>query len=304
MPLAALFSVPLGFRVSKRRISTLENLSKSYTPPFSCEISAGMAAAEEDESTSRRYKKRKLNELTTSTGSNSRQGDQDANGVQINAIADLLHLGEEIQRKRRRDIQRRYRTKQAELTTKLVNDVHQLHKDIKKLQQQRDSVGTTTEAERDVWNVALEYYVRFRHRNTQGVRSQLDFLRVTMAPDVASNGGFGPVELAKSWNVLRWFDDVKVDLQSLVKQGEDSIDHENERDDHWTGTAKPVSAPVRALVAKLLEQRIVIGNVPRTAKADSDLLTPMLRLLGRLEDVALAFDQAPLSPEFQWSLTS
>ncbi|KAG6945532.1 hypothetical protein JG687_00017242, partial [Phytophthora cactorum] len=107
------------------------------------------------------------------------------------------HLGEEIQRNRRRHIQRRYRTKQADLTTKLVNDVHQLHKDIKKLQQQRDSVGTTTEVERDVWNVALEYYVRLRHLNTQDVHSQLDFLRVTMAPDVASNDGFGPGQLAK-----------------------------------------------------------------------------------------------------------
>ncbi|KAG2878248.1 hypothetical protein PC114_g23218 [Phytophthora cactorum] len=100
--------------------------------------------------------------------------------------------------------------------------------------------------------------------------------------------------IGESWNVLRWFDDVKVDLQSLVKQGEDSVDHENERDDHWTGTAKPVSASVRAWECRILELREVHGNVPRTAKADSDLLTPMLRLLGRLEDVALAFDQAPV----------
>ncbi|KAG2777554.1 hypothetical protein PC129_g21145 [Phytophthora cactorum] len=141
-----------------------------------------------------------------------RKHDQDE-GINTNAVPTIKSTEfddslEEWQRlsmqrrlKNRRENQRRYRKKQDEITTNLERHIQQLRDEIKKLQQHVRRFSTVN---RDVWNVALEYYVRFRRLNTQDACSQLEFLRATMASDVVLSGGFGPYELVKSWSVLRW----------------------------------------------------------------------------------------------------
>ncbi|KAG3047813.1 hypothetical protein PI125_g26802 [Phytophthora idaei] len=150
-----------------------------------------------------------------------------------------------------------------------------------------------------------------------------------MAPDVVLSDGFGPYELAKSWSVLRWFDDVVMDLQSLSKQGEDSVvmttrtsttitertlqslfPHLYERESNDGRSA------VKAMIVdKLLDHQVDVysrtlfqwnrfENSMASVNTDSDLLTPILRLLGRFEDVSLVFEQALVSPVFQWRPTS
>lgn len=69
------------------------------------------------------------------------------------------------------------------------------------------------------------------------------------------------------------------------------------------------------LAAKLLGQRIVVrgsthfdwddtyGHVT-SVWTQSDLLTPMLRLLGNLVDVSRVFEEALIAPDFHWRSTS
>ncbi|ETO75094.1 hypothetical protein F444_09270 [Phytophthora nicotianae P1976] len=264
---------------------------------------------------------------------------EDDVGIQTHAVStiDSALLAEleswqrksiQLRRKSRRETQRRYRKKQADYTTKLADDVKQLQGGIKKLQQQRASVGSVDTAKRNVWNVALAYSSSFRRVNTQGIRSQLEFLRAAMAPDVAFNGGFGPVELAESWCVLRWFDNVDVDIQSLVKSGEDSVVQTTKTSvtitertlqnlfphvcGHGSGDGR--SAEMARLMARLVDQRIIMdgrtvfqwdsaSNSMASVTTKCDLLSPILMLLGSLEDVSLLFDRALVSPDFQWRPT-
>ncbi|KAG2777835.1 hypothetical protein Pcac1_g11777 [Phytophthora cactorum] len=149
-------------------------------------------------------KKRKQSEQTFTSYWQREDGQDD--GINTNAVSTIKSTEfddslEEWQRlsmqrrlKNRRENQRRYRKKQDEFTTNLERHIQQLRDEIKKLQQHVRRCSTVNIG---VWNVALEYYVRFRGLNTQDACSQLEFLRATMAPDVVLSGGFGPYELAK-----------------------------------------------------------------------------------------------------------
>ncbi|ETI46421.1 hypothetical protein F442_14980 [Phytophthora nicotianae P10297] len=299
------------------------------TPPSGWAIPARISPAEDEDSISPRDKKRKRNGATADSDSTThRQEDQDEEvkinsismkkSVDLTKVAQLLDLGEELQRKRRRETQKRYRMRQIQLTTNLENDVHQLRQDIEKLLQQRDS---GTEATRDAWNVALEFYARSRRLKTQNLYNLFEFLRATTAPDVAFSGGIGRERFANSWSILRWFDQVDVDLHSLKKYGDDCVVMTTRTRMTMTGrtlqnlfprlyNCAESSVKVR-LVTKLVDQQIVMDSrtlfqwdsatkLVTGVRTDSDLLTPLLGLLGRLEDVSIAFDQALISPDFQW----
>ncbi|KAF4029437.1 hypothetical protein GN244_ATG18830 [Phytophthora infestans] len=240
-------------------------------------------------------------------------------GALFAELANWQHLSMQLRRKSRRETQRRYRKKQADHMVSLEKDVQQLQDEITKLQQRRVSTETASKVRRDIWNVALEYYATFRRVSTQDVGSHLKFLRETMAPDVASIDGFGPVNLAKSWSVWRWFDDVDVDLQALEKHGENAVVLTTRTSLKITERTLKNLVPhlygdgeknwVKAsVVAKLVDQRIVVdgltifqwdctANVMASVKARNDLVTPVFRLLGSLKEVSLVFDQALVSPD-------
>ncbi|KAL3657765.1 hypothetical protein V7S43_017337 [Phytophthora oleae] len=153
---------------------------------------------------------------------------------------------------------------------------------------------------------------------------QLDFFKSTMAQDVTDGDVCGAQALLESWRLLSlYFDDIHVQLKRLEQVSTDSLlastvtsvsITENTLQSAFPhllvsrgleGEATSVWSP---LAAKLLNQRLVLhgsvrfdwdaalGRVDRV-EFKTDLLTPLLKLLGSLEDVATVFEKALVTPE-------
>ncbi|ETI41702.1 hypothetical protein F443_13084 [Phytophthora nicotianae P1569] len=297
------------------------------------EINASVATIEDERAPTEKKRKRDKSPRNDWR----RQINQDQYVAKINSISirknadlpslvDLLCISEAMQRKKHRENQRKYRQRQAAFMVVLVDDVHQLHKEIKELNHRRYSIKGTLGMNRDVWSIAVAYYACFSfglQLSTQDVSKQLEFVRCAMSPDVAFNGGFGPDELLKSWSVFQWFSDVEVNLMRLVKQSEHCVVMITRADGTitertlcnlfphlWEGERKYYSVRTN-LATKLLDQRIVmdgrtvfrwdsVTNSMASVNSDNDMLTPIFHLLGNLKDVSLVFDQGLVSPDFQW----
>lgn len=127
--------------------------------------------------------------------------------------------------------------------------------------------------------------------------------------------------LLQSWSCLTlWFQDVEVDLEDMNKGAAGSLNAKmktsltiTERTfcnvfPHLCGSG--TNAKMSPLAQKLLNQRITTsgstcfewdtayGRVT-SLTAHSDMLTPMMALLGGLEDVSRVFEKALISPAFQ-----
>ena len=146
---------------------------------------------------------------------------------------------------------------------------------------------------------------------------QLDFLRSTMAPDVLYNDGSGVEAIMSSWRHFSLcFRDAEVDLTGLEKSGFDTLIASTTTAfciDLQTMTrvfahlcGEDAGRVELQLADKLLGRRVVMhgltrfewdvgyGRVTRIT-SESDLLTPMLELLGTLEDVVLVCGKALVS---------
>ncbi|GMF39327.1 unnamed protein product [Phytophthora lilii] len=152
--------------------------------------------------------------------------------------------------------------------------------------------------------------------------SQLEFIRTTMAPDVVFNSDYGLQAIVTSWYCLHWFDNVQVELQQSQRTKETSIIVKTKTSltiskrtltnifPHLCSNSnKNGGEDYNNLVGKLLSQRIVLygstqfewGSASSRVKSvlfQSDMLTPMLKLLGSLETVADAFEGALISLVF------
>ncbi|KAI9990314.1 hypothetical protein PInf_021124 [Phytophthora infestans] len=170
--------------------------------------------------------------------------------------------------------------KQRQLLTSLEDDVCRLQEEVKDLELQFHSVAMGIPTEQTVWSVAAEYFRLFRY----GFRSPPDvlnafalkFLRLSMAPDVTDgfealgdrSDGRGGAS-GGEWHPLA----AKLLNNRLVVQGSVSLD--------WDDTTNRIVRVVTQL----------------------DMVTPMLRLLGNLEDVSRVFDKALISLEGRLSVT-
>ncbi|KAF4041737.1 hypothetical protein GN244_ATG06056 [Phytophthora infestans] len=174
-------------------------------------------------------------------------------------------------------------------------------------------------AKEDVWSVTTEYFRLFRYglKTTGATESsaQQDLLRNAMAPDVAYNAGRGPEAMLRSWKCSSmWFQDVELEPERLVKTRHSIVAETTTRVErtlrnvfpHLSGSKKG-----RALGDKLLNQRLVMRGSVRfewdpvycrmaSVMSQSDVLGPVLRLLGDLEDTSYVFEKALISPDFQW----
>ncbi|KAG6614079.1 bZIP transcription factor 1 [Phytophthora cinnamomi] len=236
------------------------------------------------------------------------------------------------QREIRRLRQIRYRKKKDDYANSLEEETRVLEQQIEKLEQRRRSVAEAVPTEKTLWNVAVEYFRLFRYglrepmlarQTAQDIQpcAQLDFLRSTMAPDVLFNAGRGVEAIMRNWKYFTlWFLDVEVELDGLKKGGADSliasITTSFTITERSLMTVFPHLCTVearrcrgsdgRSLADKLLGRRITMRGLTRfdwdagygrvtSVISESDMLSPMLRILGSLEDVSRVFEKSLIS---------
>ncbi|KAI9982148.1 hypothetical protein PInf_008039 [Phytophthora infestans] len=227
----------------------------------------------------------------------------------------------------RRVRQIRYRKKQQDYMETMEENNRHLQQEIDKLEERRKAVAAAVPSDKTLWNVAVEYFRLFRYglrasdlsdRSRESTASaQLDFLRSTMAPDVMYNAGRGVEAIMRNWTCFSlWFQDVEVELDSLQKSGTESLIARTTTTftitqhtlvkvfPHLCG--KDADATGRLLASKLLGQSIAIQGSTRfdwdsgygpvaSVISESDMLTPMLQVLGRLEFVSRVFEKSLIS---------
>ncbi|GMF42328.1 unnamed protein product [Phytophthora fragariaefolia] len=250
------------------------------------------------------------------------------------AMIEWANSQRDHQREIRRLRQIRYRKKKDDYANNLEEETRQLQQQIEKLEQRRRSDAEAVLSEKTLWNVAVEYFRLFRYGlrdpilvNKAGKGqemqpcAQLDFLRATMAPDVLFNAGRGVESIMRNWKYFSlWFHDVEIELDGLKKGGEDSLVANITTSFTITQRSLTTVFPHLcteearncrgrdglSLADKLLRKRITMRGLTRfdwdtgygrvtSVISESDMLTPMLRILGSLEDVSRVFEKSLIS---------
>ncbi|POM60183.1 hypothetical protein PHPALM_30994 [Phytophthora palmivora] len=253
--------------------------------------------------------------------------DQDKYGELIKELV----AKRDIRRERCRTNQARYRKKQQKYLTNLEVEIEQLQEEIQKLEKNRQVLSFGIPTKETVWKIAAEYFRLFRHGyiapttyaeyQTNGIprrsNAQYEFLQATMSIDVTNDTVRGVDALLENWRLFSLHHtDVQLQLDRLETGPEGSLvatvkygititentlqnlyPHLQVGDGKWCPLAK-----------RLLHQRIkIIGSIcfgwdnssgrVVSLNTKADLLTPMLRLLGSLENVAHVFSGARISLE-------
>ncbi|KAE8986611.1 hypothetical protein PR001_g20844 [Phytophthora rubi] len=249
---------------------------------------------------------------------------------QDDMIKEILTKQEHL-RELRRQRQIRYRKKKENYANTLEVENKQLRQEVKELERSRRSFSSAIPADENVWRVATEYSRLFRFgfqstapsstsATTLQPQTQQDFLRNTMTSDVVFNAGRGPEAMEKSWKRLSlWFLNVEFVLEGLQKGTEGSLEATTTTSvtitDRTLRNVFPHLSSDGSLRAKILDQRIEMRGSMRfewdptqcrvcCVMAQSNMLTPMLRLIGSLDGVSKVFEKALISPDFQWKLNA
>uniref|UniRef100_H3GNP8 BZIP domain-containing protein n=1 Tax=Phytophthora ramorum TaxID=164328 RepID=H3GNP8_PHYRM len=225
------------------------------------------------------------------------------------------------QRERRRVNQARYRKKQRMLTLALESANSKLRQEVEELKLKRCNTHIGIPTTQTVWTVAMHYFRIFRF----GLRSPppllrdfvLSFLQNAMAPDVTDGSICGVDALLENWSLFSvYFDNINIQLERLEIGGSVNLVMAT------TTTTVTISADTlrrvfphlvaneegNSLATKLQGRCISMrGSVLFTwddkndcvasMQSRSDMLTPLLQLLGNLEDVSRVFDSALVTPE-------
>ncbi|RLN91876.1 hypothetical protein BBJ28_00024734, partial [Nothophytophthora sp. Chile5] len=222
--------------------------------------------------------------------------------------------------------QARYRQRKRSGLQTLEQNIQQLHQEIEILELRRRSPNF----EFDVWTVVIEYFRRFRYGLTlpscasgpgigRSARTeQLVFLRSAMTDDVAVGELRGIDALFEQWRrYSAYYKDLHLELERLEKAPDGAIIASAELSVTVTdGTLQhvfphlldPARGDCLLLGARLLGQRLRCrcsmrfewDNVSmRVAQLEvmMDLVTPLLRILGTLENVANVLGHARITPE-------
>ncbi|KAL3657766.1 hypothetical protein V7S43_017338 [Phytophthora oleae] len=225
-------------------------------------------------------------------------------------------------RERCRINQARYRKRQREHADGLNSSLEQLQQEIEELEATRQNILLSSPTDQSVWVVVTEYFRHFRHGYVPALYEpdsptkprqhvQLDFLKANLAADVTNGVLCGAEAILKQWKLFTsHHGDVKVQLKRLDQVTSDSLlaativsftvtdDTLQQLYPHLNEDASD----------KLLNQRITAAGSVRfdwdeetgcvvRQESKIDLLTPMLELLGTLENVATLFNHARISPD-------
>ncbi|ETP14433.1 hypothetical protein F441_10627 [Phytophthora nicotianae CJ01A1] len=117
-----------------------------------------------------------------------------------------------------------------------------------------------------------------------------------MAPDVVYNCEYGFEAIVQSWCFMQWFGNVEVELENLkMCAGNEMI--------ATTRTKVTITERTLANASDCFrwdgKKNLVVSLITQ-----SDMLRPLVELLESLDDVSRVFEQAAISPSFQWRLTS
>ncbi|KAF1787580.1 hypothetical protein JG687_00013634 [Phytophthora cactorum] len=220
----------------------------------------------------------------------------------------------------RRDIQRRYRAKVHARSVAFENSVERLKDEVRRLVQQCRHLSTDPLSTTTPWNIVAEYFALFRHGfnsfSTASVVSepspsskQLMFLLGTMASSVMVKSGSGIPAMLGIWrSISRRYDGLDVRLVRLENDPEGSFIATTKC--YFTITQSMLlqefphlvteEGKLPPLAEKLLGQQIVLPSGARFDWDEStgrmaavtgrnfkaEMLTPLLKILGNLEDVA------------------
>ncbi|KAG3110193.1 hypothetical protein PI124_g14816 [Phytophthora idaei] len=232
----------------------------------------------------------------------------------------------------RRERQIRYRKKKHDYMLSLEAETKILRQQIKNLKQRRSSLSAVNSTEQNVWNVAVEYFKLFRYglrverevsaNTTINSSIQLSFLRTSMSPDVVFNTQQGINAMISSWRYITYaFQALEMELESLVRSVDGSLVATTRTSvsisEHTLRNVFPHlcgdgDADLNRLAGKLVGHRFHMCGVTRfewnaasrrisTVIAQADMLAPMLRLLGSLEDVSRVYQKSRIWLDFQWS---
>ncbi|OWZ14549.1 Necrosis inducing protein NPP1 [Phytophthora megakarya] len=223
---------------------------------------------------------------------------------------------------------RKYRKQERDYVHKLECGVRKIHEEIKLLEQQLEYASIGISRSQTLWGAATDYFRLFRH----GIRSPsdtsyscaLNVLDSSMAPNVRDGLMCGPKAILTRWMLFSLcFDDILVDLQCLKKGPikNSVVATVITNITISTGSLRLVfphlikegerDGDVTSLADKLLGQHLVVrgsvvfewdSSIGRVTKMQSqaDMLTPMLRVLGTLEDVNRVFERSSVTPECCW----
>ncbi|OWZ06421.1 hypothetical protein PHMEG_00021327 [Phytophthora megakarya] len=233
----------------------------------------------------------------------------------------------ELRRERNRLHQARHKKKQQQLVIDLENSIYQLKEDIQELKLQRQLIYVGVPTSTNIWGVAAEFFRLFRKSvepptiattvASSDYMRQQSFLRATMTDNVTDGRVCGVDALLETWAIQSACYQ-EIDMQPLRM--------ENGPGDSMVATTKGIltitentlrfafphlvaGGKTRSdLATKMLGQQLQLhGSVklewdPTRGRVASivcnvDILTPLLRLLGSLDDVSYVFDEARLNPE-------
>ncbi|KAG3024216.1 hypothetical protein PC128_g7025 [Phytophthora cactorum] len=229
-------------------------------------------------------------------------------------------------RERCRQNQASYRRRQKNMETNLESDIRRLRIEIGILELGRHSSIFGAPMPPTVWSVAAEYFRLFRHGSPPQAHYSYAtrFFEKSMASNVTDGLLVGPDALLANWRIFSlYFDDVDFKLERVEERAAESVListtatsititsdtlravflHLNS--DAQGGTA---GGEWSALATKLVDQRLVLygsvkfywddsSNCVLRMETQSDLLTPMLRILGSLKDVSQVFSGAFVKPD-------
>lgn len=223
-------------------------------------------------------------------------------------------------RERRRKNQERYRAKQRKSMAALETRNQKMEEEIRQLQRTRDILKAKRPATTStVWSVAVEYFQVFRHGlpSTGETRTiGLDFLEATMAPELDAGTVQGLDAFTQNWTVFtQLFADVQLQLSRLDQVADNSLVATATTSFTITESSLRSIFPRLSeenewsdIAAKLLNQRLVMrGSVHFSWDSDnnrvmrlisqSDMVSPLLQVLGTVQDVAAVLNCVRTNPD-------
>ncbi|OWZ19832.1 hypothetical protein PHMEG_0005860 [Phytophthora megakarya] len=243
----------------------------------------------------------------------------------VEEIAGLINMRNKIKKEQRRLVQKKYREKQINATSSLETSIQRLQDEVQALK----TIGTAIQPSKNVWSVATGYFntlQRCLREQTQfnSAATQFDslhhFVQETTTPDVLNCEEHGSEELIKNVSILQLFDDVdmilegihsisthtvvaitKTSLSLTEKTLRNVFPHLFDAGTHCTSMC--------VVAEKLRGQQIFLSGSTRfvwdteservvSILFKSDMITPILRILGNLEDVSRVFEGALITPDF------
>ncbi|OWZ01549.1 hypothetical protein PHMEG_00027037 [Phytophthora megakarya] len=219
----------------------------------------------------------------------------------------------------------RHRKKMQDGVDKTEKDVHQLRDEIHKLEVQRELLRYIVSTQTTPWNVVAEYFrlfqLAFTKTNDPSSPYDIDvhraFLRATMTPDVAVEYGIGPEVILEHFQRLSMYHPkLNVQLVHLDSASDDLVLATTRTDFAFTISTVENAFPHllndpelwTRIGSKLVGKQLVVrgfayfGWDKVTSRVTSihykaDMLTPMLKLLGNLNDVSRVFEHAGYRPD-------